>query len=77
MKDALLSIVIAEAFLCGVVYGFGMALMMRRHSPTVRRYAAKCDGGNEGVNMGKPYLRTEAMIDKYLEDLTSDRSADA
>ena len=73
MKDALLSIVIAEAFLCGVVYGFGMALMMRRHSPTVVR----CDGGDEGVNMGKPYLRTEAMIDKYLEDLTSDRSADA
>ena len=67
MKDALLSIVIAEAFLCGVVYGFGMALMMRRHSPTVVR----CDAGDERTQTGA------LDFDKILEELRSDRSADA
>ena len=68
VREILLSIVIAESFLVGMVYG----LFLRLPSPSVR-----CDGGDESVNTGKSYLHVETKIDKYLEDLTSDRSADA
>jgi hypothetical protein len=75
----MLPIVVITAFLCGVVYGYGMAILQRRPVAQPDPYLTEeFRYLTEQMTAPPPAEVDEAWIDRIVADaLNSDRSADA